>query len=304
MKTYSYILQPYKGMSTRFVCPACKKPAKTFTLYISTETNQPLHHTVGICNRFSKCAYHYTPKQYFIDNNIAYTKPVYCTPPAPFKQQAISYIPDVVFAASLKEYNKNNFVQFLSRLFSADVVTKLIHKYYIGTAKYWQGATVFWQIDMRGKIHTGKLMLYNPATGKRVKQPYNHIQWAHKTIGQAHFNLRQCLFGEHLLANNNQPIALVESEKTALIASVYFPNFIWLAVGSLSNLTLQKCAVLKGKSVTLYPDLNAFEKWNAQAKELTAICEITVSDLLERNATSAQKQQGLDLADYLVAHKK
>lgn len=142
----------------------------------------------------------------------------------------------------------------------------------------------------------------NTTTGKRVKQPYNHIQWAHKTIGQVHFNLQQCFFGEHLLAHNNQQVALVESEKTALIASVYFPDFIWLAVGSLSNLTLQKCRVLQDKSVTLFPDLNAFEKWNAKAKELSAICEISVSDILERNATETEKQQGLDLADYLVGH--
>ncbi|HXD92820.1 MAG TPA: DUF6371 domain-containing protein [Bacteroidia bacterium] len=300
MKTYPYILQPYKGMSTRFVCPACKKPTKTFTLYISTKTNEALHHTVGKCNRLSKCGYHYTPKQYFIDNNIAFTKPVFCKPPNLLTQQPVSYIPDVVFTASLKQYSNNHFVQFLSSLFSANVVTDLVNKYYIGTAKYWQGATVFWQVDALGKIHTGKLMLYNPTTGKRVKQPYNHIQWAHKTIGQAHFNLQQCFFGEHLLAHNNQQVALVESEKTALIASVYLPDFIWLAVGSLSNLSLKKCAILKGKTVTLYPDLNAFEKWNTKAKELSTFCEITVSDLLEHNATQTEKQQGLDLADYLV----
>ncbi|MFI5141578.1 MAG: hypothetical protein ACHQII_04400 [Bacteroidia bacterium] len=39
-------------------------------------------------------------------------------------------------------------------------------------------------------------------------------------------------------------------------------------------------------------------------QELSAICKITASDLLERNATPQQKQQGLDLADYLVGCKK
>ena len=288
-------------MSTRFVCPACKKPDKTFTLYISTETGQALHYSVGKCNRLSKCAYHYTPKQYFIDNNVEFTKPIFCNTPTPLKQQPTSYVPHAVFLASLKHYGKNNFVQFLNALFSADVVTSLLQRYYIGTAKYWQGATVFWQVDVQHKIHTGKLMLYNVSTGKRVKQPYKHIQWAHKIMGQTHFNLQQCLFGEHLLAiHNAKHVALVESEKTAIIASVYWPQYVWLAVGSLTNLTAQKCKVLKGKTVTLFPDLNGFEKWNAKAKELSAICKITVSDLLERQATPQQKQQGLDLADYLV----
>ena len=70
---------------------------------------------------------------------------------------------------------------------------------------------------------------------------------------------------------------------------------IWL-----TNLTLQKCKVLKGKTVTLFPDLNAYDKWNSKAKELSTLCNIIVSDLLERQATETDKQQGLDLADYLA----
>jgi hypothetical protein len=43
---------------------------------------------------------------------------------------------------------------------------------------------------------------------------------------------------------------------------------------------------------------------SSKAKELSAICEIAVSNLLEHNATETEKQQGLDLADYLVGCKK
>jgi hypothetical protein len=77
---------------------------------------------------------------------------------------------------------------------------------------------------------------------------------------------------------------------------VYLPQFIWLAVGSLTNLNAEKCKVLKGRSVTLFPDLNGFEKWSAKAKEFS----FTVSDLLERKASEAERKQGLDLADYLI----
>ena len=42
-------------------------------------------------------------------------------------------------------------------------------------------------------------MLYDPTTGKRVKEPFNHISWVHKVIKQPEFELKQCLFGEHLL---------------------------------------------------------------------------------------------------------
>jgi hypothetical protein len=67
------------------------------------------------------------------------------------------------------------------------------------------------------------------------------------------------LFGEHLLIDKTKPVAIVESEKTAVIASVYLPQFIWVAVGSLTNLNAEKCNVLKGRTVTLFPDLNGFD---------------------------------------------
>ena len=112
--------------------------------------------------------------------------------------------------------------------------------------------------------------------------------------------MKQCLFGEHLLKDKTKSIAIVESEKTAVIASVYLPQFIWLAVGSLTNLTNEKCRVLAGRTVILFPDLNGFEKWSNKAKELSHITIFTVSDLLERKATDAERKQGLDLADYLI----
>ena len=65
--------------------------------------------------------------------------------------------------------------------------------------------------------------------------------WAHSELIRSgllktDFNLNQCFFGEHLLLNNKKPVAVVESEKTAVIASICFPEFVWLAVGSKQNL--------------------------------------------------------------------
>ena len=53
-------------------------------------------------------------------------------------------------------------------------------------------------------------------------------------------------------------------------------------------------------SVTLFPDLNGFEKWSNKAKELSHIANFTISDLLERKATETEKKQGYDFADYLI----
>ena len=212
----------------------------------------------------------------------------------------VCFIDKEVFKQSLKAYPTNNFVQYLSTLFGDELTNMLISRYFIGSSKHWPGATIFWQIDMQRRIRTGKIMLYNPNSGKRIKEPVNHIAWAHQVLKQPDFELGQCLFGEHLLRDNTKPVALAESEKTALIASIYFPRYNWLAVGSLNGLNAQKCSILKGRTVTLFPDLNAFDKWTDKAKELSLITRFKVSHLLENKASATERQQGLDLADYLV----
>jgi len=305
MSEHKYILEPYKGMNTRYRCPSCQQRDKTFSLYIDTETGEHINPTVGRCNRESNCGHHYTPKQYFQDNNISFDTPqpkAYKPRPVTPQQKPVSFIPVEVFKASLEAHETNYFVQFLINLFGVEVASQLVSRYFIATSKHWNGATVFWQIDIKGKVRTGKIMLYSPTTGKRIKEPFNHINWVHKALKKPEFELRQCLFGEHLLIDKTKHVAIVESEKTAIIASVYLPQFIWVAVGSLTNLNAEKCSILKGRTVTLFPDLNGFEKWSNKANELSHLAIFTVSDLLELKATEAEKKQGFDLADYLIKY--
>ena len=228
----------------------------------------------------------------------------------------VSFIPVEVFKQSLQierdvlqVAETNHFVKFLIDLFVVEVTIELVRHYFIATSKHWDGAAVFWQIDIQGKVRTGKIMLYSPTTGKRVKEPFNHVNWVHKALKQPEFTFKQCLFGEHLLIDKTKPVAIVESEKTAVIASGYFDkllgkdnNFIWLAAGGIDGLTAEKCSILKGRTVTLFPDLNGFEKWSSKAKELSHLASFQISDLLERKATEAERKQGFDLADYLIRH--
>lgn len=312
MNEHRYILEPYKGMKTRHSCPLCKDTS--FTYYIDTETGEHLSPDVGRCNHESKCGYHYTPKQYFQDNNIDTPQPIAFSRPkiAIPEQKPVSFIPVEIFKASLGSIEANHFIKFLTDLFGVEVTNELICKYFIGTSRYQfknkefpgyiseKGSTVYWQIDTKGKIRTGKIMLYSPLTGKRVKEPFNHVTWVHSVLKTPEFELKQCLFGSHLLQDNTKPVAIVESEKTAIIASVYLPQFIWIAAGSLNNLNADKCSILKGRTVTLFPDLKGFDKWSSKAKELSYITTFNVSDLLERKASETERQQAFDLADYLI----
>lgn len=309
MKNHRYTLEPYKGKSSRYHCPICQQREKTFSRYIDTETGEHIHPTVGRCNRESNCGHHYTPKQYFQDNNISFDKPqpkAYKLRPVPPQPKPVSFIPVEVFKASLNPtaFEKNHFVTFLIERYGVEVASELVSRYFIATSKHWKGATVFWQIDLQGKVRTGKIIQYeiiNSVIGKdckRVKTNKPPVYWVHTALKIT--DTKQCLFGEHLLTDNTMPVALVESEKTAVIASVYLPQFIWLAVGSLSYLNADKCSILKGRTVVLFPDLNGFEKWSSKAKELGHLAKFKVSDLLERKATEAERKQGLDLADYLL----
>ncbi|TMI73299.1 MAG: hypothetical protein E6H09_07825 [Bacteroidetes bacterium] len=232
-------------------------------------------------------------------------------PPRQIQQRAVtaakdkpeSLIPFELFRQSLKSYADNNFIKYLLTLFGDEITQELIETYYIGTSRHWSGATVFWQIDKKGYIRTGKIMLYNQESGKRIKEPFNYITWAHHVLKINDYRLKQCLFGEHLLSHDlERPVAITESEKTAIISSVYLPQYIWLAAGSISNLTTEKCLVLEDRNVVLFPDLNAYDRWEEKKEQLSNSMNISIFDYLEINASDKDKKEGLDIADFLMKY--
>ncbi|SIT94651.1 DUF6371 domain-containing protein [Pontibacter indicus] len=297
---YRFCLEPYAGKKSRHTCPSCEK-RNEFTRYIDMNTEQYLNANVGRCNRISKCSYHYTPSQYFENNPDQHDN--YVSPkeePLTFRK-GVSYVPDTVFRNSLRKYDQNNFVAYINTLFSSEQISQLISRYFIGTAKRWKGATVFYQVDTKGRVRAGKIIQYNPITGKRIKNPRDHVSWVHSALKLPDYNLEQCFFGEHLLSiGQKKTVAIVESEKTAIVASVYFPELIWLAAGSINGLSYKKCQVLRGREIILYPDLNGFEEWSNKAIQLSNISTFEVSDILERWGTEVDRKNGLDLADFLI----
>lgn len=303
-------------MNSRYTCPLCSTPHQ-LTHYIDIETGNYLADQVGICNRRTKCGYHYPPKQYFKEhsiskndlyvdnqnNSIIKTKEscsiISNTYP---KQNSIpDYIDHAIFAASQKdsEYDQNNLIIYLDTIFGKEIVNHLINIYRIGNSPLYNGGTtIFWQIDINGNIRTGKLIKYNSITGKRLKEINMKTNWVHYIHHQANYNLSQCLFGEHILVEETtMPVAIVESEKTAIIAQAKMPEYLWLATGGINEFKAKKLNVLKGRKVIAFPDLGAYDFWIKKASELEF--EINVSDYLEKNASDTEREQGLDIADFL-----
>ena len=193
----------------------------------------------------------------------------------------------------------DNLTTFLLNQFTVDEVQTATQNYYLtGSNYFWNNATLFWQIDHKEQIHACKIMLYNKYTGKRKKEPYNHINWLHNAIKEPNFNLKQCLFGLHLITEDySKDIAIVESEKTAIIMSIYLPQYIWLATGSKSNFKLELLKPIKNRNCIAFPDKGEFNNWNDKSKEFqTKGYKIAVSQILEQT----EFKNGFDLADYYL----
>lgn len=113
-------------------------------------------------------------------------------------------------------------------------------------------------------------MKYAPSTGHRIKADAagtgTPITWVHSLLKQQgelpqEWELAQCLYGEHLLERYpDKPVALVESEKTAVICACLHPGCIWLATGGKGQLN-DRVEVLAGRRVIAFPDVDGYDTW-------------------------------------------
>lgn len=293
---YRYELE--KG-GLKYICPACHQ--MRFVRYVDKETGEHLSEDCGRCDREDSCGYHLRPSEYFQQHG---TKPL----SAPARRAPIlepeqpSFIDAGTAGRSLRAYEQNNFALWLVRVFGEETAFQLVDAYHVGTSKRWPGACIFWQQDVTGKFRGGKIMLYDKEAGRRVKEPFNHVQWVHKVLKIEPYHLRQCLYGEHLLSvDRERAVGIVESEKTAIVAAGFMPEMLWLATAGKNNLKAAKLNVLRGRNVTLFPDLGAFEKWQEIGRGMPGV---KVSGILERRASTDDRARGLDLADYLLRERE
>jgi hypothetical protein len=229
-----------------------------------------------------------------------------------------SYLDFDVVVQSAGRYRFNILVQYLVKLVGLTKTNTLVSEYYLGTPRDSDKSNyvIFWQIDTERRVRSGKWMLYeflkNPDSVigldcKRVKRFARSILWEHKQKEFPEFHFKSCLFGEHLLKKYpNKIVAVTESEKTALIAAAYFPDFVWLATGGLSNLTVEKCEALRGRTVVLFPDVNGYDRWEKLGNQLNAAfddSQFSVSQLIRLNPLNNMTEGGYDLADYLIKYK-
>ena len=196
-------------------------------------------------------------------------------------------------------------------------------RYKLGMAR--DGGVIFWQIGQLGNIYDGKVMYYREDCHRDHSR---HPTWVSNELKRFYLgrdadsinlSTTHCLFGTHLLADypagTLRPfegrgqgwgvVAVVEAEKTAVIMSEHFPQYLWLAAGGLNELTAVKLFPLRGRKIILFPDTDpdgkAYTLWYGIAQQAQRLLgqPVTVSPLLELNATAEQKAAKIDLVDML-----
>lgn len=303
----AYQLEKYRNRDSRHTCPKCGKP-KCFTYYVD-EDGQPLDKSVGRCDHESECGYHYPPKDFFRDHPNrevieARLSPNRITAKVSHRNKSIDTIPMEYVTRSRS--NNSHLIRFLFSLQKDNepVLKQVLDDYHVGVTR--NGETIFWQIDKDKRVHGGKIIAYNKEDGHRIKD--KGVNWVHSLLKKQgvlneEWTLSQCLFGEHLLsssANRDKVVAVVESEKTAIICAVQYPDCVWLATGGKSQLAIDKMKVLAYRSVVFFPDVDGYQEWLERTRAFSFCRSVRVSDVLEQNVTEADRMAKIDIADLVL----
>lgn len=159
-------------------------------------------------------------------------------------------------------------------------ISEVLKDYHVGHGK--NGHTIFWQLDERGEVRTGKMMKYRP-DGHRDKTASWNFDWIHSALfrdrrltqwDEDKQEAQLTFFGMHLLNKYpNATVNIVESEKTAVLMAIAYGNHatqVWMACGGLEMLSRERMKPIidQGRKVVLYPDRDGVDKWRNKALQL------------------------------------
>lgn len=291
MTDYRYVFD-HKGKKSS--CPSCGHRGR-FRRFIDTTTGELMGEEFGMCDRRESCGY------YFVPSGLPDDKPrKRMIAPAP-KNTSWRCPQEVIDGCQRHEYN--TFAHWMVGLLG-DRARDALRAYKVGTYPPGErhpeltGAAIFWQIGSDQKHRSGKIMVYG-TDGRRVKE--HGAKWIHSVLwgkSMDELGIGQCLFGAHLIHGRpDAEVCVVESEKTAIIASCFHPDKVWVATGGSNRLTVESCMDLVGRKVWVFPDAGWHQDWSSHAVDIEIMCEwLRVSDTLEAIGAEA----GSDLADFMV----
>lgn len=267
------------------ICPHCGR--KSFVRYVDTENQfEYLSNEVGRCDHEHSCGYHYSPSEYFRDNQwllegkVQHRQMPRQAPPPPPPLQPLPM-------ELVRQYHSPRSLFWLwltkecaSKLgLDAELLQNIYEDYHIGATQ--AGYVVFWQIDEQLRVRTGHIMQYDLEGHRHGYQNWIHSVLEHQGRLPEGFNLQQCFFGQHLLPRYpDKHVCLVESQKTAIIMAALHPDKLWLATCGSSGLNTDKVECLRSRRFTLFPDSGCYDKWKA-IMDKTRCLQYNINDSLE-----------------------
>ena len=336
-KEYKFTLAHYRDIKCHQwnrKCPHCGQ--REFSPYINVYTGEPLDDkSCGKCNRETNCGYHKTPHEHFEEHRPErrewLPKKEYIARKQQERREAEEarrryeeqqrkkprfdyfaseqplevhrYLCEMKQCCLKSQSHPHTLAQWLYTKFTRERVDYTLHRYRVGATK--DGRTVFWGIDLRDRPRTGKVMRYGN-DGHRLKGCPGAFNWVHSILGLEQ-RAPQCLFGEHILGGNVTPlptesIALVESEKTAIIMSILVPRTLWLATGGKQNFKHEILWTICELDVAVYPDADALDAWAEKIEILNREhgYRMYIPDDYRAMCTPEARQRKWDLADMML----
>lgn len=197
--------------------------------------------------------------------------------------------------AMAAEVEQTNLYKFLCRIWEAAEVRRVMVAYKVGRGHFinapksrfnasddWSmnpqpcrlqnslASNSFPSIDTAGNVHAVKIIPYPATDHHRIKEAQPDkatLYWIKPEQNEGAY------FGTHLLPlYPAKPVAIVESEKSAIIGSLFAPEYVWLATAGATNLNAKHPGLkaLEGRILHLFPDADKLKEWRSAADDLRA----------------------------------
>ncbi|SHL27028.1 DUF6371 domain-containing protein [Hymenobacter psychrotolerans] len=216
-------------------CPNCSQK-KVFRFFQDQDGNR-LDEQYGICDRQAKCGYDHRPSgELFTATGTAADAP-----------EAETLKPAADVAATLLAKTKDHSSNLHKYARTLTIPAEHLEKWAVATDR---DRTVFLHLNGEKQLVNAKWFKYTE-DGRRDKltQPYSFASTDEEKKKSARYAF--CLFGEHLLRHDNpeRPICVVESEKSAVLASFFYPHLDWVACGAANGITDEKISALFNRPI-------------------------------------------------------
>lgn len=164
----------------------------------------------------------------------------------------VKYVsPDILAGARQYDLRKCSLFRWMCTMFREEKVREVWERYNVTTDSH--GNAVFWYVDQYGKILYDKRILYGD-DGHRRKDffPGRQFRVAEGYSGR-------CYFGA-CVPDDGRKAFIMESEKSALLAALYYDGRRFLATGGKSNLREIE------PNMMLVPDMDARRDWEEKGE--------------------------------------